>query len=510
MPTSPNTTAQDHQDKVPENMKELVEKLRGSLLERVRGLVLGSSLEARSTLSGVWVGGGLIVEQVTRFVRNMILTRLLAPELFGVMAIVLAVNTFFESVTDLGIDVAVIQNARSERQTYLNATWFLSFARALALYLLVFVAAPWGARFYGQPSLVMLTRVTFLSVLFRGAMSPGAYLARKKMDFKRLMFINQGAGICATVTVIVLALFIKSVWALAIGVTLEAGARCVFSFIFCPFWPRATMDKQSMRELYSFSRRMFGVPIMTFLFMRADVFVIGKVLPPLELGIYTMAAVLGQMAFSFFGNLISQVIDPAFAEIQTDHPRVRHLLLKTTSAIAVLALPAIAYITFYGGEILRVVYGSAYARAAVPFAVLFVVAMLRVLTVPLMGLYFMLGRPELNRVFTMVRTALMIVLIYPAVKSYGITGAAVTGLFAMTVSYALQVFRLRDIIGLDLGQYNRSLWTALPVCLAVALVWMAARGIGTLGPVAQAAIGAASCIVGYAVFLLPRLKEAVG
>src|SRR5271157_174881 len=399
--------------------------------ERLGKFLTGENLKARAARGGLWAGAGSGVDQGLRLARNMILTRLLAPEVFGLMAIVFAVNTFFESFTDVGIDTAILQSPRSEERTYLNGAFWISLGRALGLYALIFVGAPWVSQFYHQPSLADLMRVVFLGTLFRGAISPMTYVAHKKMDFKRLVIINQGSGVCGIATTLLLAFAMRNVWALAIGFTVEAAVRCALSYLVCPFRPGFTLDKESLRELYKFSRGVLGLPILTFIFMRADIFVIGKLCSAADLGIYSMVAALGQIPFSLVGTLMGQIANPAFSEIQNDSARLNRALLKVTSGLGLFIFTPILYVVLYGKDMLQVAYGGAYAKAAVPFAMLFSIAMLRMLSVPVMSLYYMIGRPELNRWFTVVRTVVIVLLIYPATKWYGLTGAAAAGLIAM-------------------------------------------------------------------------------
>jgi O-antigen/teichoic acid export membrane protein len=241
--------------------------------------------------------------------------------------------------------------------------------------------------------------------------------------------------------------------------------------------------------------------------MRADIFVIGKLCSATDLGIYSMAAALGQIPFSLGGALIGQIANPAFSEMQNDSTRLNKTLLKVTSVVGLFIFSPILYVILYGKDTLLVVYGGAYAKAAAPFAILFSIAMLRTLSVPVMSLYYMIGRPELNRWFTVVRTVVMIALIYPATKWYGLTGAAGAGLIAMILGYVLQVFRLRTITDLDISQYNRTLWKALPISLSVAIVWIGTHHTLRFAPLAQITIGGLGCLLGYivAVFLRPRV-----
>ena len=320
-------------------MTRTIKKLITSSLENLR---TGNSLKARAARGSVWLGAGSGADQALRLVRNMLLTRLLAPEVFGWMAIVLAVNTFFESFTEVGIDSAIVQSPRSENRAYLNGAFWISLVRASVLYALIFVGAPWVSQFYHEASLAALMRVAFLGTLFRGAMSPKIYVAHKKMDFKRLVIINQGSGVCGIATTVLLAFAMRDVWALVIGFTVEAAVRCILSYLVCPFRPGFALEKESMRELYNFSRGVVGLPILAFISMRADIFVIGKLCSAADLGIYSMVAALGQIPFSLVGTLLGQIANPAFSEIQRDSVRLNKALLKVTASLGLFTFTPIS------------------------------------------------------------------------------------------------------------------------------------------------------------------------
>ena len=284
----------------------LMTKFVDTLPTTFRRLLSGKNLKARVARGSVVVTAGSGIDQGFRLVRNVILTRLLAPEAFGLMAIVLAVNTFFESFTDVGIDTAIVQNAGSEEAAYLNGAWWISFGRAVGLYALVFAGAPWIGHFYRQGSIAALMRVAFLGTLFRGAVSPRTYVAHKKMDFKRLVAINQGAGLCGILLTVVLALAIPGVWALTIGYASEAAVKCMLSFVLCPYRPGRQFDKVALRRIYDYSRGLFGLPILTFIYLRADIFVIGKLESTALLGIYSMVAGLGRVPLLLAGTPMAQ------------------------------------------------------------------------------------------------------------------------------------------------------------------------------------------------------------
>ena len=94
----------------------------------------GKGMRGNIARGGIWLGIGGGSEHFLRLVRNMILTRLIAPEAFGVVAIVLAINTFFESFTQIGIKEAIIQNPRGSEYVYLNGAFWISAIRGAVLY----------------------------------------------------------------------------------------------------------------------------------------------------------------------------------------------------------------------------------------------------------------------------------------------------------------------------------------------------------------------------------------
>ena len=144
------------------SIKQYIDKLT----KHIKQLKISTSVKARAARGGIWIGIGSSMEQVFRLIRNMILTRILAPEAFGLMAIVMAVNAAFESFTQVGIQEAIIQNPRGKEKTYLNGAWWFASVRAAILYGVVFLAAPWIAQFYNNPELTSLMRVAFIGLFF--------------------------------------------------------------------------------------------------------------------------------------------------------------------------------------------------------------------------------------------------------------------------------------------------------------------------------------------------------
>ena len=291
-------------------------------------LLRGSALRAKVMRGGVWLGGGNVAEQATRFARNMILTRLLAPSAFGAMAIVMSSSAIVGALTEVGVRQAVIQNPRGGEKEYLDAGWWLGLGRALFTYFIIFAMAPWVAHFYGIADLSSLLRVTLLGTLFDGAMSPRSALAQRELKFGRWMIISNGGAICGVILTVVLSFVIRDVWALAIGFGSENAFRCLLSFILYPGLPSLKWARWAVRELYGFSKQAFGLSFLNLIFSRTDIFVLGKLYSATDLGLYSMGVALIVTPSIFLTNMLAQTLFPAFTHVQNDKERINRILIE--------------------------------------------------------------------------------------------------------------------------------------------------------------------------------------
>jgi len=470
----------------------------------------GESLRAKAARGGAWLGSGSFAEQVSRFARNMLLTRLLAPSAFGAMAIVLSSSSLVSSFSDVGLWPAVIRNPRGGDDAYLNAAWWLGIGRAIGIYALIFAAAPLVSRFYGMPDLSMLLRVALLSIVLDGMISPRSKLAQKEMKFGKWAFISNGGGICGVVLTVILSFVLRDVRALAIGYCCENAFRCLFSYILFPGLPSLKWDSHAIGDLLTFSKGMLGLSFLNLIFARADIFVLGKLYSPEALGIYTMAVYLVQTPSSFLINILGVTLLPAFSHVREDTERGNRILSEVTSWIILLGLPAVVMIWQCGSSLLTVTYGARYAAAAGALAVAAGVALLNTLNSLVTNLFYAAGRPALHRRAVGASAVVMMIAIYPACKYMGSVGGQFAALLAISASYALQIVRARSITGLSVLQYGRAVVPAMLVTAVILIVGVGERFLGlATRPLANIAVAAAACLVAYALSVpaFMRIRE---
>jgi lipopolysaccharide exporter len=476
----------------------VISRSYGELKKFLAGTLSGEGLKAKVFRGGAWLGTGSVVEQAFRFGRSMLLTRLLAPEAFGIMAVIMSASSMIHTITDIGVKEALIQNPRGTEKHYMSAAWWLALGRAASIAAFVCLVAPLIAKFYGNSEMTPLLRVATLSVVLDGAFSSKAYIAMKEMKFSKWAWINHGGGIIGILITIVLSFFLRDVWALVLGTCAESAARCTLSFILCPFLPSFSWDRQAMQDLLRFSKGLFGLSFLNLIFARTDIFVLAKLYPAAQLGLYSMAIYLAQTPVNYIMNLLGQTMLPTFAQIQNDNSRVNRIMIQVSSLLLFLGVPALVFVFFCGHSLLAIVYGQRYSAATAALIATCAVALVNLLNSQITVVFYAKGRPQLHRRCVLLMALIMIIITYPFAKWFGLVGGQLACLVAVVAGYLFQVARVRGLTDLDLSRYWKSFPIAVGVSASVAAVCLGARLSPALAhPVPTIIVGVLGCLLAY-------------
>ena len=461
----------------------------------------------RSILRGGSVlAAGTLIERLARFGRNMVLTRIIAPDQFGLMAIVLATIGLFEAITEVGVSQAVIQNRRGHLPEFLNVAWWINTVRGLAIFAIAAPLSPLIADFYAEPALAPILVVAFSSMIFTGMTSPKVYALQRQFRFGESVAITQGAGLLGTALTLVLGMLWQSVWALVIGTVFEAFVRFVLSFVLCPIRPSFRIDRQSRRDLFAFTKGMLGLAFMTFLVQQADIFVLGRVASTRVLGLYSMAVTLAMFPQSLFAKIVQPLVVPILAAFQDSNELVLAAYLRLERLVWLFGLPMAATMVVAAEPLLTVVYGRAYAAVAIPFGIIAVYSVVYMASMVSFSVYLAMARPELQRSFTLLRALLLVASIYPLAVAFGPVGAASSVLGALVLAMLLQVRNLRRIIGLGYVEYLTTLRAGLLAGLVVGVL----TGLLGLLDVPVLALAALSALPLLGAWAFLALRERAG
>lgn len=467
------------------------------------GQVRGSGLRAKSTRGSIALCIGAIAQRGIRLIRNMILARILAPDEFGLMAIIFAAIEAFEAFAVVGLKQSIIQNKRGGQAEYLNVAWFMQALRGFGLFAIAFLVAPWVSSFYGKPELLPLLRIAFVAILFRGFFSPRTYELEKKFRFGKLTFWNQGCSLLGTIVTIGLAVFlVRNVWALVIGFVAESGVRCLSSFIFCPFLPTFSIDKESLSDILKYARRMFGVAFLAAIALQLDVAVLGKVVSDKQLGMYSLAYLLAMQPCRLFSRIFCPVLLPLLSEKQDNKRTICHIIVKMSKYTLVFLVPITTVLIMCAKPVLSIVYGSKYIAVAMPFGLLCVYSSIQIESLILSQVYFAIGEPHLHRRFVALRLMILACLMYPSAVLYGLSGAAAVVLFANLIGLCMQVIWMQKSIGLRFSEYFLGWVSILGLAIIIVVPMVLLKLLKVEIVIVNITVGGVFCLLALGVGLL--------
>ncbi len=399
----------------------------------------------------------------------MILARLLVKSAFGEMAIVLAGVAIMEAFTEVGLRQNVIRNKSGAEPAFLNVIWWISALRCTSLCFLGYLAAPIIANFYDNPDSTILLRIGFLGILVNGYISPRSFLLEKNFRYKALLLLNQSAGVISVFAGIITAYYLRNVWALLIAYLTEVLLRSVISYIICPFLPRFSLDRPYLKEIIGFSKKMFGLPLLMMLFLQTDVFVIGKVLSSSALGMYVLVRALADIPQTLLTKIIQPILLPAFSTIQDEKYRLQTSLKFIFNVVFMLGLPTLSIVFLFSGDILTIVYGKSYVEVSFAFSLLCVYSLFFVFTSISAQSFYAIGRPDVHRNSSFIRTFIFLIIIYHSVLTLGLNGAASARVLVIISLTLMHAAYGRKLLGISLNEYLQCFWRGFRLSLIVIL-----------------------------------------
>jgi lipopolysaccharide exporter len=389
------------------------------------------------TIGGALVFGKLL-ENFLKFSRNIILVRILAPEDFGIMAILMASTQAIEAFAEVGLRQSLIQNKSGHQPEFLNIVWFLGMARGFFLYIIGFSVAPIITTFYNKPEFLLFIRIGFATIMINSLISPRVHLLEKELRFKEWIILMQSAAVIGITGTIIFAFVIQNVWALLIGFLLEPLVRALFSFIFYPIKPNLQFDISYFRQITKFSRSMFGLPILAMIFYQVNIFAVGKLSSIEQLGIYVIIFTLAEIGGTIVGQIVNPIFLPVLAMMQDNKQDFKKVFIETTRIITIFLAPLTAVSIIFAQPILNMVYGQIYGEYSIPFSVLIAYSMVAAYFSLFTQVFFALGQPNRHRIASFARTIIFVLIIFPATKIFSLTGASVAILTVTVIGLSIQ------------------------------------------------------------------------
>lgn len=434
-------------------------------------LTKGESLAAR-----ILRGAGLTVfgfgwSQAMRLLSNLVLTRLLFPEAFGLMALITVFLMGLNMFSDVGVGPAILQSKRGDERDFLDTAWTIQVIRGWLLWLTACALAWPLALFYEVPELVYMLPVTAFSQVISGFNTTRYLEANRHLRLGRITSIDMISQLIGVLSAVLLAYWLQSVWALILSGLISAVAELLIYEFFLPGarnrfrWERLAAD-----ELISFGKWIFLSTVAGFIITQASKLMLGKYLPLDAFGVYNIGYFLASFPLLLGMVLVNRMLIPIYREwppLESAENFAR--LRKMRFAVSLALFGMVAVFGLGGVWIVEFLYDPRYAQAG-PITVL--VALMQIpFLIALTYDQAALATGDSKRFFVLAGTkaAFTVACLYIGLVLDGLSGAIIGQGAAMVLAYPVVVWLSKHTGAWD--ALHDGVLAALGILLALLCYW---------------------------------------
>lgn len=340
------------------------------------------SLTRRVAKAGSWSIVQVMGINILRLCSNLIMTRLLVPEAFGLIALVGVLIAGFSLFTDIGINRSVAREPDGDQDHFLRVAWVVKVLRGLMIAagvlisaILVWIFAPSLApegTVYADPALPLLIAVSALVPVLLGLASTSVELAERRLQMQYAAILEVVAQAFTIVAMVAFASINPSVWALMAGMIFGAAFRMIGTHVYYP-GPRMAVswDKDVTDRLWRFGKWLMLSSIFTFFAVNAEKLLLGAFLDSATFGVFIIAIFWIEAGTTVVVRLSDGVGFPVISEVLRTRPDdVPRLYRKLQSMIDAICLAAFLFLVLFGVLLIDTLYTDTYAEAGLYLTVL--------------------------------------------------------------------------------------------------------------------------------------------
>jgi O-antigen/teichoic acid export membrane protein len=393
------------------------------------------TLKQRVLNAGLWSLIGFALSLIIRLGSNLLMTRLLAPEMFGVMAIASTVLVGLAMFSDVGLRQNIVQSKRGDEPDFLNTAWVIQIVRgaliwsvALCVCLVILVAGYLGKfsadSVYSAPNLPYVVGALSLTAVFQGFESTKQFEASRGISLGRITGLEILSQLFGLAGMLAWVFIDRSIWALVFGSLCGSLARTILTHTFLPgVGNRWCWDSEAAHEVVHFGKWILIASVLGFLVNSGDRLLLGGLVDASALGYYSIASLFVGSIEGVLTKLMSDVSFPAFSEIVRNRTQsLKANYYKFLAVIASVAYFASGLLMTFGFTLIHHLYDVRYAAAG--WILQFLAAIL--ITVPFRlatQSFLALGMPKLQSNVVVLRLIVLFLAAPIGFYLFGLSGA---------------------------------------------------------------------------------------
>lgn len=357
-------------------------------MERV--LFAASSIRSLATRIRPVLGDGStllicshVAQLILRIGSSLIVTRLLSPEAYGVIGIVTSISYILVMVSDMGLRAYIIRHEHGGDEL-LQSVWTVRFIRNVVIFAIMFAGGGVFANLYKAPEIALAIRICAVPFLIDACTSLGGSTVERNRGVVRLTVVEFARFLMVTIATIIAAFYLRSYWAIVIGMFVNSFVGLVASYTVLKGPPvRFRLEMEHVRDLWGFWRIIIPSSIITLILTQTNTVVMARFFPLEELGKFTIAMTLSSAVMGVSSEYVMRVFFPRFAEADRVSAETAKKIYYDARRMVMMFFALGIGGLIGGGELLvRILYNEEYLGTGIYLSLLCLAPLVRLSSFP--------------------------------------------------------------------------------------------------------------------------------
>lgn len=292
--------------------------------------------------------------QLVTFIVSIVLARILAPEDYGTIALVTVFTTIMQVFVDSGLGIALIQKKDADDLDF-SSVFYFNFAVCIVLYALMFLAAPYIAKFYDDNTLVPIVRVISLTIVISGVKGIQQSYVSRNMLFKRFFYATLGGTIFSAFLGIGMAYAGFGVWAIVAQQLSNTAIDTLILWITVKWRPKKIFSWERLTNLLKFGWKLLASSLLDTVYNNLRNLIIGKIYSSSDLAYYNQGDKFPKLIVANINTSIDSVLLPTMSQAQDDRERVKMMTRRAIKTSTYVMAPLMMGLVFCAVPIVKLV-----------------------------------------------------------------------------------------------------------------------------------------------------------
>jgi O-antigen/teichoic acid export membrane protein len=362
------------------------------MMERSNKLIMADIIPGAAASIG-WTVAAQVSRQLTQFAVGIMLARLLSPQDFGLLAMVLVFTAFVATFRDAGLGAALVQRQDVERN-HAETVFWSSIGLAVGLTTVLWVSAPAVSILYREARLTLLIRVVACELMFSAPSTVPTALLTRNMRFAELGLIATASSLVGGGVALVAAIHGYGVWSLVWQLIAASIANTIGVWVASRWVPRGAVSMQALNDLRRFGLNLTGFTAVNYWLRNADNLLVGRFIGDVALGLYSRAYSLMLLPINQISGILTKVMFPTLSRLQRDTASLKEAYVRTLSLVGVVSAPIMVGMCVLSEPLVTVLFGSRWMPMVPTLRVLAIVGMFQCAQTTVGWIYQSTGRTD--------------------------------------------------------------------------------------------------------------------